>query len=282
MINLAQMSLKGGREKMEPSPNVQNSHPIIKHFNVLEKLIFEGPSTIFNTERKVNQPHSTTSGIFKDLLNWNLIEIVEENRFRTGLTTKKYGPTTNGLFRFLQWATSEMHYGFENADLVKLYDKYKAKHWIFNEYSFLNDRNAKDLGIILFQQFIQHFGRLENKNEVEQKKTTFSILNNILYPEQYFKGDTRNDSFNDFKLASNIIYNGSYDQLRTYTVDYLKQRPEILFSLIEKIENTISDTEKNLEHNKQEREKFVSFADEKVKEAFEALKKENFELHKFI
>jgi Txe/YoeB family toxin of Txe-Axe toxin-antitoxin module len=31
-----------------------------------------------------------------------------------------------------------------------------------------------------------------------------------------------------------------------------------------------------------ERERFVSFADEKVKEAFEALKKENPELHKFI
>jgi len=31
-----------------------------------------------------------------------------------------------------------------------------------------------------------------------------------------------------------------------------------------------------------EREKFVSFADEKVKEAYELLKKENPELHKFI
>lgn len=252
------MSLKVGSEKIQSCPNMQNDYAAKKHFDLLEKLIFDGPLTIFNAERKINKPHSTTSGIFKDLLQWDFIEVVEESKFRTGLISKKYGPTLKGLFRFMQWQTLDLNKSFDQIDLATLNNKFKGRHWIFTEYSYLNDRKAHDLGILVFQRFIQHFGRLEEKSEPEQKKVTFSILNFILYPEQYFEGNTRNESFNNFKLSSNIVYNGSYEQLRAYSVDYLKQRPEILFSLIEKIENTISDNEKNLEHNKQEREKFVS------------------------
>jgi hypothetical protein len=101
---------------------------------ILKAIYENGPLTVFDVEKKTNLPHATTYKLIKEAYGKDLLTVVSESVFRTGLKSRKYFLTQWGFYLLLDRLRNlffEEDGSLRQMALVK-FDELSIQHPLFH------------------------------------------------------------------------------------------------------------------------------------------------------